>query len=307
MPNEQSAQKVYLLCESVENQGIRNFSILACSVDKESLRELLQAKVKKDEHNFLGSHGIEDNDPDSVSSVYDDEGQVEYYITAADVLSREQTKALLQTPAYTDSFSYPAQLRNILLRQIRFFAEDENYGQINFEAIADHMMQDPSFRAMVKQAWWFDHDLSEQKQNAAGADCRSILTDFVWDEPDYFVRIGAIPPFNPPENLKDIVIDCIYDVCKANHLPVNKPNKTAAQIMRHSDFRDLFRKLFPNTAPLEAGSYDYLKAATYCTHFAKAFLAPAQEKPSLASQILSAESRQASPETDVPMPKDLQR
>jgi len=59
-----SEGKVYVFCEEHEDEnGIREFTILGISRDKEELRKLLDAKVAKDEYGLIAKNGLEDEGP----------------------------------------------------------------------------------------------------------------------------------------------------------------------------------------------------------------------------------------------------
>lgn len=276
-------KKVFMLCEEKEHgDAIREFRVLTVSSDRDALRQLLAAKVAKDEYGIIGSNGVRDVGSDYFASEYENESMVEYYILEEGVLTREQTLGLLQTEEYSTEFTYPDNMRQILKDSIACFADDHYIGLVDLEKAADAIMKDQGFKACIKKSWWANEHISIQHIERAALDCTYFLEDLLKASSNFFVEIGAVPEFNPPENLKDIIVDCIYDVSKSLHLPVNDPEEQAETIMRNSSFRDLMRKLFDGVKRLEPGTKEYLKAVVYCTHQARDYIS--YENPNLNQQ-----------------------
>lgn len=299
---EEQKKPVFILCEEYESEDCpREFSVLAVSEDKEALQKLLAAKVEKDEYGFIGENGGEYSGINYFCSNFDNDRFVEYHIRDESVLSREKTLELLQTKAYDTTFVYPDNFRTCVLSAASLYAENENYGEIDCEKVADDLMQSKSFQAEVKQAWWFSaNHLNDNNCNHCQKFIEDFLSDVVDESPDYFSDIGAIPLFAPPSNLKDIIVDCIYDVSKANHMQVMDPEEQADKIMRHSDFRSYITKAFSGVTTLTPGTMDYLRAVTFCMNQVKGILEPAPKKPDLASLIQNAENRTGEPSGSSP-------
>lgn len=78
--------KIYVLtCTYEDRDCIRETIVLCVSQDKEYLRQKLREHVKKDYDGLFAKHGFASNDPDYVSSVWDDyDGFEEYEIRSVD-------------------------------------------------------------------------------------------------------------------------------------------------------------------------------------------------------------------------------
>lgn len=82
--------QVSVLCEEYENDdGIREFSILGVSTDKNALRKLMEAKIEQDEYGFIAENGVDEHRNDHFITNFED-GFVEYYILDEAVLSRNE-------------------------------------------------------------------------------------------------------------------------------------------------------------------------------------------------------------------------
>lgn len=258
-------RRVYLLCEEHEgSDGLRSFTILAMGEDKEALQKLLEAKVDKDEYGYIAEYGESESSPNRFESNYGD-GYVEYYIIDEPIQTPEQLKALLSTKEYDNSFAYPENLKDILIKATEEFAEKKGYGKVNSEVVVETLFYDPEFRSMVMKAFWGDQNIiNDYCMDAAFSSCYNHLKDKVYDSPDFFEEIGAVPSFTPPSNLKDIVIDSIYDVSKVLHLPVYLADELADIYMRNSDFRDAINTHCHGITTLEPNTFEYKAAVSIC-------------------------------------------
>lgn len=264
--NQDVSKKVFLLCEEKEgDDAIRTFTILTTSEDKEALRQLLEAKVAKDEYGLFAENGIRDNGPYYYSSESGNDSFVEYYILEENVQTREQTLALLNTPEYSDVFAFPDNMRQILLGAIRAYTEDYNYGTLDIEKVADAIMADKSFHSALGKSFWFNEShIPELHQERAENACYYFIQDTLDENKEYFKNLGVFPDHSCPENLEDIVIDNIYNVAKQLHLPVEDAEKQAAYIMRNNDFLKEVSALCSRAEHLVPGTGEYEKVAAIC-------------------------------------------
>lgn len=77
---EEEAKKLYSLCEEYQNEdGIREFSILGVSEDRELLRAALDRFVKEDIFGYIAEKGVFESSPDFFQTNSED-GFVEYSI-----------------------------------------------------------------------------------------------------------------------------------------------------------------------------------------------------------------------------------
>ncbi len=267
-PDRAYERRVHLLCEEYEgSDGIRSFTVLAIGEDKNALRKLMEAKVEKDEYGYIGEYGEAEYTPNHFESNYGD-GFVEYYIFDEPIQTSEQLKELLNTKAYDNSFKYPENLKEILTSAINEFANKEGYGRVDSNVVSETMLYDPEFRAMVLKAYWGDLDIiNDYCKDAAFSFCYNFLRTKVNNSPDFFEEIGAVPSFIPPDNLKDILIDSIYDVSRSLHFPVNTAEKQAESYMRNSNFRDAIRAHCNGVTTLLPHTPEYTAAASACYDF----------------------------------------
>ena len=92
--NMEQPHPLYMLEEICElSDGIREFQILAVSADKRALEELLKAKVKEDMYGLIDKNGVNEHDPSHFCTNFCN-GFVEYTITEAKVMSREEVERL---------------------------------------------------------------------------------------------------------------------------------------------------------------------------------------------------------------------
>ncbi len=94
-PTPLHPEQVYCLCEEYENDdGIREFSILAVSTDEEYLQKQMQKIITDDNYGFIKDKGVA-IDGDNHFQTNFENGFVEYYIERNQVLSREDLKRSL--------------------------------------------------------------------------------------------------------------------------------------------------------------------------------------------------------------------
>lgn len=301
---EEKKEPVFILCEEFESDDVpRSFTVHAVSENKESLQKLLAAKVQKDEYGFIAKNGVDTDTANHFCSSFENDCFVEYYILDETVLSREKTLDLLQTKPFDPTFTYPDNFRNCVLAAVAGYTENHGFGQVDCDKVADDLMQNQSFQVELKTgcSWWFTPDhLSEVNIDRTKNFTTSFLEDILDERLEYFSEIGAAPSFNPPENLKDILIDCIYDVSKANHMPVNEPELLADKILRNSDVRSYISKHCEGISTLEPGTMEQLRITTFCMNQVKGALAPAARKPALSNLIRNALGRTGEADKSAP-------
>ena len=300
-PAPEENKKVFMLCEEYENDNCpRQFTVLAVSEDKDALRKLMAAKISKDEYGVIGANGVYDEGPDRFSSEFENDSFVEYYILEEDVLNRDNTLSMLKTEAYNTEFVFPKGFREILLDTLRECAENNHFGLINRSAGADALMADKQLQAEAKNYIWSTNtEIVSHYKNSVKAFCNSYLSNKLIDQPNFLEEIGAIEPFTPPKNLKDIVIDCVYDVSKMHHIPVNGPERVADIVMRSSYFRDSINRMLEGVSSLEPGTIETMKATTLSMAYVKDYIEKTnpdlkkstQKHASLNDQIRNAEDR----------------
>lgn len=89
--------ELHVLCEEMEGgDGIREFRILALSHDEDELRALMQAKIKEDEYGLIAKNGVDEDLRDNHFMTNFENGFVEYYIVAQDVLNKEQIQSMIR-------------------------------------------------------------------------------------------------------------------------------------------------------------------------------------------------------------------
>ena len=238
-------QKVYVLCEELEQgDAIRQFTMLAVSEDQEGLKKLLAAKAAQDAYGYVASNGIEDQSPTHFKTEYND-GFVEYYIVEEPVLSPEKLKDLLASPEYDTNFQYPEGFRQVIVEAIRQIAFEEGFDAlVDVEKAADTIMADAMYQAELKDpaCYWFSSQYLGDPTHAS-----DHITSYIYDnlslDKDYFITLGAMEKVVYPEDLKEILVDGIYNVCRIFHLPVNSAEEMAEDYMRTAAFRAQFKFL----------------------------------------------------------------
>ena len=90
---EEKPKRISMLCEEYEaDDGIREFSVLAVSEDREALKLLMKAKIQEDEYGYIKTNGVFDQSDLHFTTNFK-EGFLEYYILEQDVLSRDQIRS----------------------------------------------------------------------------------------------------------------------------------------------------------------------------------------------------------------------
>lgn len=282
-------QKLYVLCEELEHgDAIRQFSMLAVSYDVEGLKQLLAAKVAQDTYGYIASNGIEYQTPMYLQTGYQN-GFVEYYITQAPVRNAEQIREMLTSPDYDTAFRYPDGFRQVVVDVIRKISAAEGFGQlVDAEKAADAIMTDTMFQAELKSSdcCWFSSEYLGNSIHASDH-IASFVYNNLAESRDYFIALGAMEKTNYPENLKDILIDSIYDVCRDYHLPVNSVNEMAEDFMRTAIFKERFQFICSQEHIMKETN-QHKKVILFCYDFAKEQLAPSKDL-SLDQRIAQAE------------------
>lgn len=270
--------KIQILCQELERDNdIRTFEILAVSPFRDDLRMLMRALIAKDEHGYIANNGIEQDEPDYFRTKESDYsvGFVEYFITEEPVLSSSDVMRMLESAEYAATIHFPGNLKDILTSAIITTAIEEGYGTVDADKVVEAMMADKQFQAMVKTIWWGDKDILEGRVAACVAeDCSAFLSSLLDEQRDYFETVGAVPPFLFPDNLRDILIDSIYDVGRKHRLPISEPAGAADRCMRNSEFRSAIRLVCCQLSHLDDGTDAYQAAAQICREFAEANMVP---------------------------------
>ncbi len=261
-------QKIHLFCEEFEDDNaIREFTILGVSKNEEDLKKLLQSKIEKDEYGFISGNGVKDQGETYFCTEYDD-GFVKYYIQEEEILTNDRIQALLKTKAYDPTFHYPENFSNILVETLRQITSEKGFDQlVDFEKASAHFMEDKAFQGELKNTYWFS-STKLSSQAPAERFCRYFILENLNSNPDFFINIGAMEKANYPDNLKDILIGSIYDVCRDRHLSVNHADELADQYMRTAAFREQFKHL-KDKPHLEEASQEYQDAVWGCYDFAE--------------------------------------
>lgn len=272
------SNKIQILCQEIERDNdIRTFEILAVSPFRDDLRKLMRALIAKDEYGYIANNGIEQDGPDYFRTKESDlsVGFVEYFITEEPVLSSSDVMSMLESAEYAATVHFPGNLKDILTSAIITTAIEEGYGSVDADKVVEAMMADKQFQAMVKTNWWGDKDILEGKVAACVAeDCSAFLSSLLDEQHDYFETVGAVPPFLFPDNLRDVLIDSIYDVGCKHRLPISEPAVAAERCMRNSEFRSAIRLVCCQLSHLDDGTDAYQTAAQICREFAEANMVP---------------------------------
>ena len=291
--NDQKQPPVYLFCEEYENDdGIREFTILAASTNQAALKKLLQAKIEKDEYGYFAENGILDQGDTYCSSNFD-EGFVSYYIREEQLLDIDAVFRLLQTAAYDTAFHYPENLPEILNMAIRTFAAGEGYPDVTPGPVVLSLLSDKSFQAMIKNSYWgTGTHITTQYLPRAMQECTYYLQERFREDPDYFATTGGVPKCSYPENLNDLIVDTIYTVARENHLPVTSLEKDVNKIIRNPALRQHFSN--KQASPLIEGTEAYQTAAALCYQITQSYyLREAKSKTymSLATRVKQAQTQ----------------
>lgn len=306
-PEQADQPKMLLLCEEYESEdGIREFTILAVSEEEKMLQKLLAAKVEKDEYGFIAKNGIDDADPNYFCTEFQD-GFVKYYILEENVLSKEQIQEKLQTKEYQKIHTYPDNFREVLTNIVEVYTERNHYGHIDADEAADALLNDDKFYATcIMDAWWASKStLRPDDLKFANTDVSYYLGNVLEENPRFFVDCGAVPNVEYPEGMQDLLVDCIYDLAKAQRDSSISAcaEEDAKTFLVNADFAKAvgsgLSALKEQGRPCDANVF-----RAYCEEFVRHELSP--EKPALDQQISGAQSRTAKPAPDKSGP-DIQR
>ena len=307
-PEQADQPKMLLLCEEYESEdGIREFTILAVSEEEKMLQKLLAAKVEKDEYGFIAKNGIDDADPNYFCTEFQD-GFVKYYILEENVLSKEQIQEKLQTKEYQKIHTYPDNFREVLTDIVSNFAKGNYYGHIDADKAADALLNDDKFYATcIMDAWWASKStLRPDDLKFANTDVSYYLGNVLEETPRFFVDCGAVPNVEYPEGMQDLLVDCIYDLAKAQRDSSISAcaEEDAKTFLVNADFAKAvgsgLSALKEQGRPCDANVF-----RAYCEEFVRHELSP-EEKPALDQQISGAQSRTPKPASDKSGP-DIQR
>lgn len=306
-PEQADQPKMLLLCEEYESEdGIREFTVLAVSEDEKMLQKLLAAKVEKDEYGFIAKNGIDDAGPNHFRTEFQD-GFVEYYILEENVLSREQLQDLLQTKDYQKIHTYPDNFREVLTDIVSNFAKGNYYGHIDADKAADALLNDDKFYATcIMDAWWASKStLRPDDLKFANTNVSYYLGNVLEENPRFFVDCGAVPNVEYPEGMQDLLVDCIYDLAKAQRDSSISAcaEEDAKTFLLNADFAKAvgsgLSALKEQGRTCEAKDF-----RVFCEEFVRHELSP--EKPALDAQISGAQSRTPKPAADKSGP-DIER
>lgn len=306
-PEQADQPKMLLLCEEYESEdGIREFTILAVSEEEKMLQKLLAAKVEKDEYGFIAKNGIDDADPNYFCTEFQD-GFVKYYILEENVLSKEQIQEKLQTKEYQKIHTYPDNFREVLTNIVEVYTERNHYGHIDADKAADALLNDDKFYATcIMDAWWASKStLRPDDLKFANTDVSYYLGNVLEENPRFFVDCGAVPNVEYPEGMQDLLVDCIYDLAKAQRDSSISAcaEEDAKTFLVNADFAKAvgsgLSALKEQGRPCDANVF-----RAYCEEFVRHELSP--EKPALDQQISGAQSRTPKPSSDKSGP-DIER
>ena len=300
---ESEPDKTYLLFEEYEHENeSKDFTILAASRDRESLRALLKAKVEKDEFGYFQTNGISESGNDHCSTNFES-SFVSYYILEQDILTPEQTQALLKTPEYMDVFRYPDNFREVLLSDLQQLSGEEGYPNVIPERILDAVLNSKTFQAYIKDTWFAGKEHLDEQDTYAKRRAIELQRRFLYEQleenPDWLSHIGAVESFHYPENLESVLHNAYYDVCRDHHLPVGNVSLEIEYIMRDPSFHQLFSEHCEGDR-LEEGADEYRNASARCYDYLQRKLLKERggerTLPRLADMLASAQKRKLTEE-----------
>lgn len=173
-----NANKLYMLCEEHEDDScIREFFVRAVSQDRESLQELMKAKIEKDEYGIIALNGVDEDYENWFKTEYKEGvGILEYYILEEDVLSKEEIAKMLKTPEYSNTFNCPDNIREVLAPMLSNFLKRTGLENVPVDLSIDSILSDKEFQAVLKTSWWGDY--SHLDENNRGI-MRVVERDFI--------------------------------------------------------------------------------------------------------------------------------
>lgn len=295
--SEEQNDVTHILCEEWEgDDAIREFRVLAVSNDEDALKQLLAAKVEKDEYGFIAGKGIADQSDNYMRTNFEC-GFVEYYIREEPVLTREQVLEKLNTPEYDTTFRCPENLEKLITPTVKRLISKEGCTVKDPERAAAMVMGDKKFQSLVKEAWWGDKTSIDEENDPTMRAIRYSVAYFIGDkldaEPDWFVNAGVAERYVYPENLQDILVDTIYNVSRDYSLPVLDAARTVDTFMRDAEFKALFEGVSADC--VERGTAYYNAVLCTCTDYVRNHIVPenkrAGEPPKFDSLLKDAQQR----------------
>ena len=241
-PEEQ--EKVYILSEETEDEyGIFNSDTLAMSHDKEALRTLLQAKLEKNEYGLFNPDDVVDRFNDIYESEYEEGiGKVSYYISEEKVLNTEQIKAKLKESEYDTATKLPDNIRKFLKPYLLEEIEVRGLKLIDIDKALDTILTDYEFLSYVKREQLDgNYDLESYKNDYKQDKFIRVMHQFLMNkENNWFVSLGSAEKPIFPQDMKELVVEAIYEVSKKYLKPIYNVNKTAKNLMHTQDFIQAF-------------------------------------------------------------------
>lgn len=297
---------VHVLCEEYEGKdGIREFRTLATSRSREDLQALMRAKIEKDEYGFIAENGVCGEGDNFFQTNFED-GFVEYYILEEEVLSKDRIQELLNSDDFRTRFSYPEGFKEFLAGQIKEIADNRGYGAgLDHNIAAQHFMDDKLFQARLKIAWWFSSECLTTSQRAVDF-CTSFVCEKLGENPALFEEIGAVPPYRGPHNIREAVMDNVYDVAKRLRLSSLDADYVTNKLLRSVPFRTWVTEEFGDLEHLDFESPRY---RSDFVHVCQGFLEKMDElhvarRPEL-DQIIAGASARTSAASYVPAAERL--
>lgn len=285
--------KMYVFCEEHEgSDAIREFTIHAISRHEDELQKLLQAKVEQDPYGIIAKNGENDYGLNHFSSNFEERvGIVEYYIVEESVLNKEQIQALLNSREYDTRFVCPNNLRDILKDTVSDYVQRKDIAGVDVEKATDYIMSNKKFHAMVKDEYWSHWDnIPDNRRDMVNRDIARFLREAVDEDPNLFETMEAIQIIKYPDNLKEILIDNIYEVSRELNLPVSNADEKAVELMRGVAFTEQFKHL-DGVDHLSEDSDAYQEAQWGCYDFMSEELGKTKEHEPLAEMLAHARSQ----------------
>lgn len=241
-PEEQ--EKVYILLEEREDEfGFFTSENLAMSHDKEALRTLLYAKLEKNEYGLFSPDDVADRFSDIYESEYQEGiGKVSYYISDEKVLNTEQIKAKLKEPEYDTTTKLPDNIREFLKPHVNHVIKGRGLILIDIDKALDTILADYEFLSEIKRKDLDgNYDLESNEYKYKQNEFIEAMAQFLEEKEDnWFVSIGSAEEPTFPKDMKKLVVEAIYDVCKKYLKPVYDVNRTANNLMHTQDFIQAF-------------------------------------------------------------------
>ena len=119
---------------------------------------------------------------------------------------------------------------------------------------------------------------------------------------------GGLTPISYPDNLREILMDNIYNIARDHHLPITDPEGIINKILLDPAFQSLCRKAY-DVPHLSEGTEQYQTAAGNCYDFAQNLMLPDHPKKEYVpflQQLKAAETKkdqQHASKTQQPVPQ----